>query len=254
MSRIKVVGIQRNMACIVSETPAFPGESFSFGIPEAIGDTAHTYWFGSIKPDWREMGEGAWRSTGRQPGELSYTLDVVPGADTVDIRIELRNESDRVWAQSHAFNCINCGGAQSVVDHECRRHWVGVGGRLRRLIQVPRVFGPRPAVQLYSVEGAPKGADIPFVAGFRSTPDDVVLEGWMAISSRDGKRLVATASRPALYLFQNMEYSCIHSAQSLGALAPGETGRALTRVYFVEATLPEWHTRMRRELAASSPA
>ena len=70
----------------------------------------------------------------------------------------------------------------------------------------------------------------------------------MAIVSRDGKRLIATASQPALYLFQNMEYSCIHSAQSLGALAPGEKGRALTRVYLVEAPLREWHARMKREL------
>ena len=135
MSRIRVVGLPGNMACIVSEAQAFPGESFGFGLPEAIGDTARTFWFGSIKPDWREMADGAWRSTGRQAGELSYTLDVVPGEDTVDIRIEVCNESDRVWAQSHAFNCINCGGAPSVADHECRRHWVGMDGSLRRLIR-----------------------------------------------------------------------------------------------------------------------
>ncbi len=248
MSRISLQGIPGNMACVVSNVPAFPGDSFSFGIPEAIGDTAQTYWFGSIKPDWVRLGDGAWRSVGKHFNELSYTMDVIPGEDTIDIRIELRNDSPRHWRQSHAFNCINCGGSPALADHDCRRHWVGMGGRLKRLIEVPRVFGPRPTVQLYSVEGAPKGGDIPFVASFRSTPEDVRLEGWMAIVSRGGKRLIATVSQPALYLFQNREYSCIHSGQSLGALAPGETGRALTRVYFVEGTLREWHARMRGEL------
>ncbi len=66
----------------------------------------------------------------------------------------------------------------------------------------------------------------------------------MAIQSRDGKRLVATASDPAMFLFQNMEYSCIHSAAGFGPLKPGESGEAVTRVYFVEAGLEDWHARM----------
>jgi len=98
------------------------------------------------------------------------------------------------------------------------------------------------------VEGGPSWRDIPFVAGFEASPD-TALEGWLVIVARDGRRLVATASRPTLFLFQNMEYSCIHSAPGFGSLQPGETGSALTRLYFVEASVEEWHARMRRELA-----
>ena len=70
----------------------------------------------------------------------------------------------------------------------------------------------------------------------------------MAIRSRDGKRLVAVVSEPALYTFQNREYSCIHSAASFGALNPGESGEALTRIYFVESDLETWYGRMIRDI------
>lgn len=65
----------------------------------------------------------------------------------------------------------------------------------------------------------------------------------------EAERLAAIVSRPTLFLLQNMEYSCIHSASSLGALAPGQTGEAWLRLYFVESPLEEWHRRMRREMS-----
>jgi hypothetical protein len=145
------------------------------------------------------------------------------------------------------FNCFQCGSAPALRDHDGQRHWVRTGGEFRRLIEVPRVCGPRPAIQLYSVEKAPPGRRIPFVAGFQATPD-VVLEGWMAIQSRDGKRLAATVSKPALFLFQNLEYSCIHSAADFGEVPPVQSAEALNRLYFVEASLADWYRRLRAEL------
>ena len=134
-------------------------------------------------------------------------------------------------------------------DHECVRHWCRAGGEFRRLIEVPRQFSLRATVQLYSVEGMPPGQEIPFVANFRATPEEVALEGWLAVQSRDGSRLVATASKPALFLFQNMEYSCIHASPGFGPLGPGESGEAVNKVYFVEASLEDWYERMRADLA-----
>jgi hypothetical protein len=228
------------MSLHVRDVPAFPGEAFHLGVPEAIGDAAAAVWFGGLEPRWEPLDEGVWRQTGRRPGELSYTITVTPSEEWVDLDLELVNESPRKWEQSLAFNCVGCGAAPSVSDHECVRHWCGVKGEPRRLIHVPRRFSPRATVQLYSVEGAPPGAEIPFVARFDATPD-VTLEGWLAIVSRDGRRLVATASEPTLFLFQNMEYSCIHASPGFGPLRPGETGRARNRIHFAEEsgdTLP----------------
>jgi len=243
MGRIRIIARSGSMGANLTNIPAFPGENFGLGFPEAIGDMNRTYWFNLLKPDWRELDDGVWECVCRGDGELSYWITLTPGEDMVEAKLGVTNESDRDWPGSLAFNCFQCGGAPSIKDHECVRHWVRTQGEFKRLVEVPRTFGPRPAIQLYSVEGAPKGMDIPFVANFKATPD-VVLEGWMAIQSRDGKRLVATASDPAMFLFQNMEYSCIHSAAGFGPLKPGESGEAVTRVYFVEAGLGDWHARM----------
>ena len=237
------------MAGGLSQPDVFPGEHFGINVPEAIGDAARTVWQNLIKTEWTRKAAGAWQSRATVAGELTYAATLTCEADTADIRISLTNESGRSWAHGLAFNCFNCGHAPSVRDHECVRHWVGSGGRLQQLAGVPRVFGPRPTIQLYSVQGSPPGADIPFVARFAATPPEVALEGWMAIEARDQKRLVAVVSKPALFLFQNMEYSCIHSSPGFGPLAPGETGEARTRIYFATASLPEWYERMKKDMA-----
>lgn len=247
MTRMKFTPQAGRMAGTISDVPNFPGDRFGLNCPEATGDVGRTIWLNRAKPQWREVAEGAWENTGSWKNEMSFSLTIAPRDDTLDVRIRLTNESKRTWMQGMAFNCFNCGPASSLRDYECLRHWAGTGGEFRRLIEIPRKFGPRPTVQLYSVEGQPRGEDLPFVARFKATPD-AVLEGWLAIQARDGKRLVAVASKPALFLFQNMEYSCIHSGPGFGPMKPGETREALTRCYFVEATLDEWYERMKREL------
>jgi hypothetical protein len=174
--------------------------------------------------------------------------------ETVDIVTEVTNLSGRPWKQSHAFNCFSAGAARDVRDHDCVRHWVGMKGALTPLLKVPRKFGLRPTIQLYAVEGGPRWQDVPFVANFQCSPDDVALEPWMAIESKDGKRAIAVASRPCLYLFQNMEYSCIHAANSFGPIEPGQTGRALTRLWFVRRTIREWYESRKHDPAGFAPA
>jgi len=232
------------MACSVTDVRGFPGVQFTLGYPEAIGDIAGPFWFGTIKPVWEERADGAWLCRGEQPGQLTYEILMIPGEDSVTSRLTLTNRSDRTWKQGMAFNCVQCSGDPWIRDHECLRTWVRSTGQFKRLIELPRVFGPRPAIQLYSVEGAPPARDIPFVANFRATPEDVVVEPWIAIVSRDGKRLVATVSTPGLFLFQNREYSCIHSGAGFGQLKPGETGEALNTSYFVRSDLDDWYTRI----------
>lgn len=248
MAAITIQTTPGQMGAVATDVPAFPGDHFALGIPECIGDAAAPIWFGGLAPTWSRSAEGLWVQRGERSAEMRYELTVRPFEDHIDLEISLTNLSPRLWQHGMAFNCFNCG-ASSLCDHECLRHWVGVGGSLTRLTQVPRTFGPRPAIQLYSVEGAPPGSEIPFVASFAATPSATVLEGWMAIVSADGGRLVATASRPTLFLFQNMEYSCIHSGPDFGPMVAGASARALTRLYFVEASLQDWYAkRFQREM------
>lgn len=245
---ISIHGQNGAMRCAVANVPAFPGEGFGLGYPESIGDTARSVWFGVLSPSWENGPAGTQISRGEQPGELRYTLTVTAGDDFVDAHYALTNLSDRVWEQSHAFNCCQCGGADPIRDHDALRTFVGLNGAPTPLRQVPRAWSVRPTVNLYSVSGQPAGMRIPFVAGFGATPPDVALEGWMAIVADDGQRLVATASKPCLYLFQNLEYSCIHAACGFGRVEPGQTVEALNRTWFFAGTLDEWYARYQREL------
>jgi len=248
MARIRLAPTAGQMMAGVLDVPCFPGEQFGMGFPEAIGDASRPVWAGGIAPTWEEREVGAWECSGTLGGEVSYRLRLTPHEDLVHVSQQVTNLSDRVWEQSMAFNCFSCGSAPSARDHECLRHYVGLTGKVTRLIEVPRVFSPRPTVQLYSVQGAPQGSGIPFVASFEATPEDVVLEPWIAIAARDGTRLVAVVSKPALFLFQNMEYSCIHSGAGFGRLEPGQSGEAVTRLYFVQGTVEQWRDRMLAEM------
>jgi hypothetical protein len=225
----------------------FPGDVFCVNVPECIGDTAQATFlseFESIR--WAKLA-GAWSVTARAQDELSYRLLAIPGQDTLDIEIHLTNESDRVWEQSMAFNCFSCYEAPAVRDFELVRHHIGARNPDELLRRLPRRASARSGVQVFGVNGAPPIDQIPFAAAFQATAP-FVAQDWLAVSSRDGRRLVAAVSKPALFLFQNCEFACIHSAPGFGRLAPGQSARALTRLYFVEDSLRGWYARMRAEL------
>lgn len=249
---MKLEPVAGTMSCWLSEVPAFPGARFSLGFPEAIGDAAATAWYTTLVPEWEQQEATLWKATGRQPGELRYEMTVdLSSGDAAVVSYLLENESDRHWANALAFNCLSCGGAWDVRDHDCERHWTGIGGEPTRLLDVPRQHSTRPAVQLYSTAGAPPAMELPFVAGFRATPD-VVLDPWMAVGSRDGSRTVATVGRPAAFLFHNMEYSCIHAASGFGAIAPGEKATAGNDLLFLDAPVAEAVTRIRSSLDSAA--
>lgn len=234
----------------LSEAPVFPdGDFFHLSIPEVIGDASQVSVTTDLPAIWADLGGGRWGTTGQFPGELDFAMTVTPGYDSVDIDVSVTNRSSRLWAQTLAFHCFSCQASTLLADFECSRHWARNGQLFQRLVEIPRRFSPRPTVQAYNVEGAPPVTQVPFIDAFQATPGGVVLEDWLAVVSRDGLRLAAVVSQPALFLFQNMEYSCIHSGPSFGPLGPGQTGSALTRVYLARGPLEDWHRRMRSELA-----
>lgn len=245
---MKLEPIAGTMSAWLSEVPAFPGARFSLGFPEAIGDAASALWYTTLVPKWERPDAHIWQATGRQPGELAYQMTVdLSAGDAAVVSYTLKNESERHWQNALAFNCLSCGGAWDVRDHDCERHWTGIDGEPVPLLAVPRRHSTRPAIQLYSTAGAPPATDLPFVSDFRATPD-VVLDPWMAVQSRDGTRTVATVGRPAAFLFHNMEYSCIHAASGFGAIAPGESATAGNDLLFLDTPLADALTRIRSSM------
>jgi len=230
------------------DAAAFPGESFDLNIPEQIGDVAQMTAEGSFgRIDWLERTPGEWTCTARATGELSYEVTLLLTHDTADIRILLTNESGRDWQHGTAFNHFATHDCPSARDFESVRHWIRVDGVFRRLHELQRVFSSRPGVQLFNVVGAPPVSQIPFANSFQATPD-FTAEGWLAVQSRDGTCLIAIVSKPALFLFQNSEFNCIHSAPDFGKLVPGQMSETQTRIYIVQSSLKDWYKRMRDEL------
>ena len=247
MSGIKFSAHKNVMDSRITNVPGFEGDIFGLNFPEAIGSIDYGHWPNSITCSWEQINDKKWKATGFVEGKLEYTMDVFVKEDHVDFVQKLTNKSTKEWRESFSFNCFNNSLAPSVRDHDANRNCVMCNNEFKMLTELPRVFGPRPALQLYSVEGRMKGEDIPFVNTFKATPKDVAIEGWFALQSKDKKRLVATVSKPALFTFQNREYSCIHSCPSFGNLKPNETGNAFVRLYFVESSLEDWHERMASE-------
>lgn len=247
MASIRLVPDPHRMLCHAVEVPAFPGERFALAYPESLGSAETPIHFDAFDWQWTALPGGAVRCRGGRNGVLRFELVLTPGEDVIRARFALTNLGPRPWERSMAFNCLQCGQAPSVRDHDGTRHWVRAAGEFRRLVELPRVHGPRPTIQAYLVEGGPELDELPFVRNLGATPP-TRLEPWIAIAARSGSRWVATVSDPGLFLFHNREYSCIHAATGFGAVQPGGTVVGENRVYFVEASLAEWHARMGADL------
>lgn len=108
MARLRLQGQPGAMACAVTDVPAFPGERFTLGYPEAVGDAAGPYWFGSIKPAWEERDDGVWISKGEQPGQVSYVMTLTPSEDAVTAHFRLTNHSatgSGSWPPCRSLGC-----------------------------------------------------------------------------------------------------------------------------------------------------
>ena len=210
---------------------------FNCTIPEAIGSSDHSIsaWSGQLKlqPKWYRTEKGGWGFDWKREGELAFSADCCVEDSHVDIHINLKNLTDEAWPESQAFSCINFAGARVFADYEGDRTFLLIDEKWKPITSVERKNSPRPPVQLWYVKG--KNRPLGFVENFQATPS-FYPEGVLAARSRDGKHILAVSCDRPLYLFNNLEYSCIHCCPSFGALKPGEEGGAFHRVYILKDT------------------
>ena len=217
-------------------------------IPEAAGPSDRAVWFPTqfVPMNWEQRGD-VWHGALEYKDVVAWSAEVTSSDDYIDIGFTLENPSDKVWESTLAFTCINPGSMNTFRDYETKRTYVRRSGKFRSLLQIPRKISSRPPVQLFSVPGAPLGMDIPFVAGFDATPVEPA-EPLLAIVSHDKRHVLAVATDRPYFLFQNCEYSCIHSCPTMGRLEPGQQGTSRTRVYLLRDTpLDEFYKRYRKD-------
>ncbi|MFQ5808831.1 MAG: hypothetical protein ACE5JM_04340 [Armatimonadota bacterium] len=237
---------QGQMNCSM-QWPLLPGEIFRLNIPEAIVNNDGGRWgVQEIKPRWQAGPDGQQSYDVEMAGGMRLQVRMVPFEDHVDINYEVTNLQKTPWTESLAFTCFNHGSVPSINDFELLRTYIWRKGKAYRLVDIERQFSTRPLVQLFGIEGARPWPEVDFVARFRASPREP-CEPLIAIQSRDGRLVTGVAARPALFLFHNAEYSCIHSCPTFGPLKPNETGKALTRHYFLQGTIEDLRKRYDRD-------
>lgn len=205
----------------------FPGSAFTHTLPEAIGSTSSPVWGAAsataINPAWEKTDEGGWEYQWRRDGLLGFSVRTIAEGNEVTIRMRLQNLSGQAWPESFSFNCLGPRGALEFGDFDGKRTFLLFEKEWVPVTKIQRIHGPRPTIQLWYLRG--KVRKLGFVEAFEATPP-VYPEGVLAVRSYDGKHVIAVSASSPLFLFANLEFSCIHCCPTFGPLQPDQEGAA----------------------------
>jgi len=172
-----------------------------------------------------------------------------PADDYLDVRIRLRNLSETAWPESLSFSCFSPRAAADFADFDGTRTFLLTDEQWTPITQIERRDSNRPTIQLWYLKGGPR--QLGFVDSFRAAPQ-VYPEAVLAVRSYDGKHVIAVTADKPLFLFSNLEFSCIHCCPSFGPLRPGEEGVATHRVFICpNTTLDQLADRVRATVIAT---
>ena len=237
--------------------PAMGHASFSFQVPEAVfsdrgivfsrprhsGDS----YVGRIGHKMRGKG---WRVSPDRTeavldypdvGEAGITGALRVGADYVDYDLTVINNGERPLGSVVASSCLAVGGEPLFRDPEQRRTSIVTDKGWTPLSKVDRNGGVRNLYRKYRIAGSEYDRA-------RPTPGmyEAVTKGQsdlLAITSIDGKWVIAVAAEEGVMLMSNAEYSCIHSEPHFGSIEPGESAARRGRLYFMRGTLKDLEQR-----------
>ncbi len=253
MGRILLQPVQGKMV-VAARVPHLGGQSFALGIPETIGARERMILnFPDVdgKLTWTGPAEdGSVASQWTSEGEVHYHVRLVPGDDFVDIEMTVGNLSADTWRDVFAFNCLNPTGAPDFQDWKLERTYMSSHGRPLQMAKTRRVRGHMPTVGFYTHEQTPWGHESPFVRGFSATSPNRTDDSWIATISEDGKSHMAATSLDALFLFDNLDRCCIHSATSFGDIGPKEKSSTVARLYLAQGGLGEFLARFQADREA----
>ncbi|MBE7501708.1 MAG: penicillin acylase family protein [Verrucomicrobiales bacterium] len=236
---------------VTARVPMLDNQSFALGLPETIGcreamlvnfPEARVEWQG---PDAQGVVSCAWSPGGR----IWYSLRLLPGEDTVDVEMTIRNHTEFLWHDAFAFHCLNPIQAPTLLDWDLERTYLSQEGKPKRLAETTRVRGSMPTVGFYLPERVVEGEESVFVRGFRATSPDRTDGSWIiTLSEPSGAYMAATAHEIA-FLFDNVDRCCIHAAPSFGDIGPGEASTVVSRLYLARGTLDTFLQRLREDRA-----
>jgi len=235
-----------------AHVPALDGQVFALGIPETIGcrermilnfPEVDIRWTGPDK-------DGAITNEWTTEGRIRYKTTIVPATDYVDVEMVIENQSDRMWHDVFAFNCVNPVRAPAFKDWDLERTYMSQHGRPTVMSTTKRVKGHMPTVGFYLHERTPWGQESPFVRGFHATSPNRTDGSWIVtLSDLPGSYMAATSPNAA-FLFDNLDRCCIHSAAGFGDIPPGKTSTTVCRLYFAHGSLQDFLKRYQTDTEA----
>ncbi|KKL67489.1 hypothetical protein LCGC14_2134480, partial [marine sediment metagenome] len=210
--------------------------------------------FPEVKIKWTGPdADGAVESGWTTDGRIRYTTRLIPAADYVDVEMTITNLSDRLWRDVFAFNCLNPTSAKLFQDWKLKRTYMSAHGRPMRMDGTKRVRGHMPTVGFYTHEQTPWGLESPFVRGFSAISPDRTDGSWIVTLSDPPGAYMAATTPDSLFLFDNLDRCCIHSAPSFGDIGPGESSTTVCRLYMAAGGLEGFLKRYRKDLTELAP-
>ena len=171
--------------------------------------------------------------------EYKSNIKLRGGPDFMDLEAEMVNTCDRELPSTFQF-CFQPTGAPHFRDHDGHRTFVMTD---QGFIPVKKLWTPlsdRNWLQDFQFDFSPAEGH-PAVKG-----------PMIAIVSRDRQWIVSvsTLSSKVRSIFNNREYSCIHSIPE-SALKPGESIQIRQRYYFIRGTLDDFEQRRQEDSAGN---
>ncbi|MDQ1267040.1 MAG: hypothetical protein QG635_2193, partial [Bacteroidota bacterium] len=244
--------VQGDMVCAV-QVPALNRQTFALGIPETIGSSegmilnfpdAVISWSGPDK-------SGAVSHTWKTDNKVEYSVIIKPYSDYADVEMTIKNISPVNWTNVFSFNCLNPVNAQKFQDWTLERTYMSKNGKPFRMDGATRInTGSMKTVQFYLNENYLNIS--PFVNGFGAISPDKTDDSYIVTMSDDNSSYIAATSPKALFLFDNLDRCCIHSATDFGDIPKGGQKTVTSRFYFAKGSLDDFIKRFNLEIKSQS--
>ncbi len=256
MEKIRLRPQEGKMNC-AAQVPLLGNQTFSLGIPETIGSSEGMILnFPEVVIKWNqpeESGAVGYRCVAE--GKVDYSVRLVPDVDFVDVTMNIKNISAKQWTNVFSFNCLNPVNAPKFKDWHLERTYMSKNGKPFRMDGTTRINeGAKPfmrTLQFYLHEDYEEVS--PFVRGFRSTSPDKTDGSYIVTLSEDGDAYMGATSPKALFLFNNLDRCCIHSATTFGDIAPGKETSVRVRLYLARGTLEDFLNRYYSDFPEAKP-
>jgi creatinine amidohydrolase len=252
--RIVLEPDQGKMA-VRAHVPGLKGAGFTLGIPETIGcREAMLVNFPEAKVEWSGPDqEGAVSCMWGPGGRISYTARLIPAEDYVDVEMTVRNHTEFLWHDVFAFNCLNPVNAPAFEDWKLERTYMSSQGKPLVMSKTQRVKGHMPTVGFYLHERIEPGREPIFVRGFGATSPNRTDGSWIVTLSEPAGSYMAATTLDSIFLFDNLDRCCIHSAPSFGDIGPGEASTTVSRFYLARGKLDDFLNRYEADKATLAP-